>query len=133
MSTITDLGATTSVDVIARHLRLEGLRGVDVGCGDMTFTRSLAERGARMLAVDPDAIQAEKNRANGPIGNIEFREADAEALPVEDAALDAVFFSFSLHHVPTSIHAAVFDEAARVLRPDGALCVIEPADCPLNT
>jgi ubiquinone/menaquinone biosynthesis C-methylase UbiE len=40
--------------------------------------------------------------------------------------MDAVFFFRSLHHVPMAAMDAALAEAARVLKPDGILCVIEP-------
>jgi ubiquinone/menaquinone biosynthesis C-methylase UbiE len=128
----TDLGPTTSPDVLAARVPLEGARVIDVGCGDMTVSRQLAELGATVLAVDPDPVQAERNRAAAPTPGVRFQEAGAEALPADDASVDGVVFSFSLHHVPTAEHAAAFAEVVRVLRPGGWLCVIEPVDGPLN-
>lgn len=127
-----DLGWTTSIDVIAERIELAGQSVIDVGCGDMTFSRALAARGAAVLAVDPDPAQAALNRAAEPTPGLSFIEAGAEALPVPDASLDGVFFSFSLHHVPADLYPAAFAEVRRVLKPGGVLCVIEPADCPLN-
>lgn len=121
-----DLGSTTSIDIIKKHISLADQRVIDVGCGDMTFSRVLAENGAHVLAVDPDPIQAKRNREAATDANLEFREAGAEQLPVDDNALDGVFFSFSLHHVPASIYTAAFAEVSRVLKPGGYLCAIEP-------
>lgn len=127
-----DLGFTTNVEVIQRFLSLEGKSVVDVGCGSMAFTRHLADLGANALAIDPDPIQAEKNRAEDPIPNIDFVETGAETIPVKDRSMDGVFFSYSLHHIPAEIYPVVFDEVFRVLRPDGFLYVIEPIGCPWN-
>jgi ubiquinone/menaquinone biosynthesis C-methylase UbiE len=127
-----DLGATTSIDVVNDLVSLDGLTVLDVGCGDMTFTRLLAEHGAHATGVDPDRHQAERNRAADPAPNLTFEEAGATALPAADGSVDGVFFSFSLHHVPAETYPATFAEVRRVLKPEGFLCVIEPADCPLN-
>ncbi len=105
---------------------------IDAGCGDMTFTRPLVEHGARVLAIDPDPVQARLNRAMEPLENLEFVEAGAELLPAADHTVDGVFFAYSLHHVPAEHFSGVFSEVRRVLKPDGFLFVIEPADCPLN-
>lgn len=121
-----DLGSTTSIAIVNDHLSLAGARVLDVGCGDMTFSKVLAEHGAEVLALDPDPVQATRNRAAAPTPRVTFKDAGADALPVDDRAVDGVFFSFSLHHVPASLYPAAFDEVARVLKPGGFLCVIEP-------
>ncbi|MBT8484217.1 MAG: class I SAM-dependent methyltransferase [Phycisphaerae bacterium] len=128
-----DRGFTTSIEIVRELAPLAGQAVVDVGCGDMTFTRQLAADGAVALGVDPDPIQAERNRVAGTPPNVEFIEADATRLPVADGSVDGVFFSFSLHHVPAETYPRVFAEVRRALAPDGYLCVIEPAGCPLNT
>lgn len=127
-----DLGCITNVEVIKRLISVDGKRVVDAGCGSMTVSRMLAELGASVIAVDPDSIQAEKNRAAEPTPNVEFVEAGAESIPVDDGSIDGVFFSYSLHHIPESIYPEVFQEVFRILKPDGFLYVIEPIDCPLN-
>jgi SAM-dependent methyltransferase len=130
--TIQDLGCTTSLDVIKERIPLAGLFVIDVGCGDMAFSRQLVDAGARVLAVDPDPVQAERNRAAAPVEHLAFVESGAGALPAPDATADGVFYSFSLHHVPANLYAAAFAEVVRVLKPDGFLCVIEPTASPLN-
>ncbi len=127
-----DLGETTSLEILRPRIPLAGRFVLDVGCGAMAFSRQLAEAGARVLAIDPDPVQAAANRAADPEPGIEFLEAGAASLPAADGSLDAVFFSFSLHHVPESDHAAAFAEIERVLAEDGVLCVIEPDGGPLN-
>lgn len=127
-----DLGEINSIDVIEQLVSLEGKFLIDAGCGSMDFTRPLAERGARVLAIDPDPIQAQINRTMEPIANLEFVETGAQKMPVEDHSVDGIFFSYSLHHVPIGDYSQVFAEVIRVLRNDGFLCVIEPTTSPLN-
>jgi len=105
---------------------------IDAGCGGMAFTRPLVDLGARVLAIDPDPVQAGLNRAADPIANLEFVETGADQLPVAARTVDGVFFAYSLHHIPKAIYPQVFAEVFRVLKPDGFLCVIEPMDCPFN-
>lgn len=127
-----DLGLINSIDVINRYVTLAGRFVIDAGCGSMTFTMPLLEHGARVLAIDPDPIQAKLNRQAAPITNLAFLETGAENIPVPDQSVDGLFFSYSLHHIPGTLFPRVFDEVVRVLRPAGFLFVIEPADCPLN-
>ena len=55
---IRDLGCITNIEVINQFVSLDGQLVIDAGCGDLGFTRLLAEQGARVLAIDPDPVQA---------------------------------------------------------------------------
>ena len=132
MTTVTDLGCISNVEVIERFVSINGMFVVDVGCGNLTFTSLLSGLGAKVLAIDPDPVQAELNRASVPIPNIQFVETVAEQLPVKNQSVDGVFLSYSLHHIPAETYPQLFDEILRVLKPSGFLYVIEPIDCPIN-
>lgn len=127
-----DLGEITNLAAIQQHLSLRGKFVVDAGCGNLAFTQILLDEGARVLAIDPDPVQAESNRQIDPVPHLEFAETGAESIPAESNSVDGVFFAYSLHHVPEAILSNVFDEVLRVLSPNGFLYVIEPIDCPLN-
>lgn len=128
-----DLGCITNEEVLGQLLELDGKDVVDIGCGNLTFTKILAKLGASVLAIDPDAVQAKLNRDADPVPGIRFVESGGENIPAEDESLDGAFFSYSLHHVPSELYPVVFREVMRVLKPNGFLYVIEPIDCPLNT
>lgn len=132
MSEIQSLGKIKNAAVIKQLVDLNDKFVVDAGCGNLTFTRILAEQGARVLAIDPDSVQAQKNRDADPIPGIEFVETGAENIPADDHSVDGVFFSYSLHHMPANLFGTIYDEVLRVLQPDGFLYVLEPIDCPLN-
>jgi ubiquinone/menaquinone biosynthesis C-methylase UbiE len=122
-----NLGELTDIGALAVLLQLGGLSVVDIGCGPGTVARELCARGATVLGVEPDPIQAEKNRNAAPVAGLTFVEAKAQALPVESQSVDGVFFFRSLHHVPVAEMDAALAEAARVLkRETGFLCVMEP-------
>jgi len=105
---------------------LTGRRVADIGCGDGTWTRFLAQEGARAIGLEPNAAVLACARATTPAGDESYMEAGAEALPLPDASQDAVLFFNSLHHVPPDLMAAALAEAARVIRPDGPLVAFEP-------
>lgn len=128
------LGVSSDLDVIDRYLNVNDKFLIDAGCGNMHLSKALADRGAHVLAIDPDPIQAEKNNKADTIANVGFVETGADAIPVEDHAVDGVLFPYSLHHIPEALHRNVFEEVLRILRPDGFLYVIEPvADGSLNS
>ena len=120
------LNETTDNAVLARLLALDGLDLVDVGCGAGRLCRWLAEQGATVTGVEPDPLQAAKNR-DAPGSGVTFVEAPGDSIPVDSASVDGVFFSRSLHHVPPPLMDSTLAEARRLLKPGGGfLCIIEP-------
>jgi ubiquinone/menaquinone biosynthesis C-methylase UbiE len=65
--------------------------------------------------------RARQNAASAGHENVEFRAGRLEALPVEDASIDAVTSNCVINLVPDK--AAVFREVARVLKPGGRMVV----------
>ncbi|MEQ8344992.1 MAG: class I SAM-dependent methyltransferase [Sneathiellaceae bacterium] len=123
-----DLGERTDIGAVQALLPLDGLHVVDIGCGPGTLSRALCELGATVLGVEPDPVQADRNRAAAPAPGLSFVEAGAERLPLDSGSMDGAFFFRSLHHVPTALMADALAEAARVLKPGaGFLCIVEPA------
>jgi ubiquinone/menaquinone biosynthesis C-methylase UbiE len=121
-----DLGLASDLEAIDHALDVEGRFLIDAGCGDMHLSRALAQRGASVLAIDPDPVQAEKNRHAPITANVGFAEAGADAIPVDSHSVDGVLFPYSLHHVPAGLYESVFQEVLRVLKPSGFLYVLEP-------
>ncbi len=125
-ATVEDIGESTDYDVMDRQVSVDGMHLLDIGCGAGALTRALAERGAQVVGIEPDPIQAEKNRQAEPAPGVSFVEGGAQSLDVEDDSVDGVFFKYSLHHVPAEAMDAALAEAVRVLKPDGFLYVVEP-------
>ena len=121
-----NLGIQTDLDVIDQCLQPDNQFLIDAGCGNMHLSKALAKRGAHVLAIDPDPLQAEKNRAADVIANVGFTETGADSIPVEDQSVHGILFPYSLHHIPEDVHRKVFDEVLRVLRPDGFVYIMEP-------
>ena len=98
-----------------------GLAGLDIGCGEGHNTRLLADRGARVTAIDiADRFihHAKAAEAEQPRG-IDYRVASAVALPFVDATFDFVTGFMSLMDIPGTDR--VLAEAYRVLKPGGFL------------
>jgi len=122
-----DLGDAEAIEIIDRLIPVAGLDVVDVGCGKGELARQLAGRGARVVGVEPDPLQAAKNKVLAAMPGLSFVEAPGQGLPLADTSMDGVFLRFSLHHVPRELMGSVLEEAMRVLRPaSGFLCVMEP-------
>lgn len=124
--TVEHWGLSTDLAVLDRLVQVRGRSIVDVGCGAGALARSLAERGATVLGVEPDPIQAERNRDAPETDGVCFAKGRAEALPVDDGAVDGVIFGRSLHHVPEAAMRPALREAQRVIAGGGFVYVLEP-------
>ena len=67
-------------------------------------------------------LQAARKRLR-ELPNVEVRQGELEALPIDDEALDAATLLLVLHHL--SDPAAALGEAARVLRRNGRLVILD--------
>ena len=88
-------------------------RVLDLGAGTGRVTRELARRFEDVVAVEPD----ERMRAL----NADALAGSAEAIPLEDASVDAVFVGEAFHWFDPD---AAIPEIARVLRPRGGLAIL---------
>jgi ubiquinone/menaquinone biosynthesis C-methylase UbiE len=99
--------------------KVEGLYGLDVGCGEGHNTRLLAESGARMIGIDISETfirHAKEAEAARPLG-IDYRPASAVELPFEAVSFDFVTAFMSLMDIPET--KRVLAEVYRVLAPGG--------------
>lgn len=91
----------------------------DVGAGTGKFTPLLAATGAQVIAVEPvDAMRAQLAAAQPAVRAL---PGTADALPLPDAALDAIVCAQAFHWFATR---AALDEFARVLKPGGRLGLV---------
>jgi SAM-dependent methyltransferase len=112
-------------ELLGRALPLAGGEVLSVGCG-WNPGRHLFPRPAwRMTGVELDD---EKPRVLVENGTLEAGLAGrAGELPLAPASFDVVLYRLVLHHIAfQGPLAPVFEEAARLLRPHGALVAIEP-------
>ena len=98
-----------------------GMRVLDVAAGTGNASLVAAERGGDVTASDltPELLEAGKARADAAGLTLQWREADAENLPFEDASFDVVMSSIGCMFAPH--HQAVADELVRVCKPGGKI------------
>ena len=77
---------------------LKGKNILDIGAGDGNFALGVMEKGLEATVISLDSHR--KRPANFP-GNLEFINAGADKIPLEDCAID---FGISVHTLPTTAH-----------------------------
>ncbi|MGA7050151.1 MAG: class I SAM-dependent methyltransferase, partial [Mycobacterium sp.] len=92
---------------------------VDVGAGTGLFTRTLMDKAAQVIAVEPDARMREVLAARSP--GVRVVEGQGESIPLPDAAADAVFVSSAWHWMDPE---RAVPEIGRVLRDGGRFGLI---------
>ena len=96
----------------------------DLGCGPGETLAALKTSGATLIGVDrePAMLRAAQRRL-GEAPQIHLREGHLEALPLEDASLDAALLTLVLHLLPDPARA--LSELRRVLRPGGKAIILD--------
>ncbi|PYJ23617.1 MAG: hypothetical protein DME92_00660 [Verrucomicrobia bacterium] len=105
-----------------------GARTLEVGCGNASISAWLADRvtpGGKAVALDVDL-----SLINVRAPNLELRQGDIVAGPVEHVSFDLVTARAVLHHIADA-EAAIKNLVASV-RPGGALLLIEPDFLPVS-
>jgi len=108
----------------ATRLQLpHGTKALDVACGTGNVTIPLARLGALVTGVDiaPNLLAQARERAAAEGVSATFDEGDAEQMPYEDGAFDAVVTMFGAMFAPRPELVAA--ELARVLKPGGQLAM----------
>jgi SAM-dependent methyltransferase len=117
-------------DDVAREVATRGRKRppiiVDLGCGpgDLVVEISHRLREARIVGIDmsPSMLLWAGRHATTD-GRLRFLVGDAADLPFDDASVDLVVSTLSMHHWAEP--AEVFAEIARVLRPDGVALIYD--------
>lgn len=98
-----------------------GQKVLDVAAGNGNATLAAARRWCEVVSTDyvPSLLERGRSRAAADGLSIQFREADAEALPFADASFDAVVSTFGVMFTPDQDKAAA--ELARVSKRGGKI------------
>jgi len=98
-----------------------GERVIDIAAGNGNASLAAAHRFARVTSTDyvPALLEKGRARAEAEGLQIDFREADAEALPFGDASFDVALSTFGVMFAPDQQRCA--REMMRVVRPGGRI------------
>jgi SAM-dependent methyltransferase len=97
----------------------DGLRWLDVGCGNGAFTEEIVSRcrPAAVTGIDPSTGQVDYAKSRPGTRMAEFHVGDSQALPFPDQSYDAATMALVIAFVPDPAKGAA--ELRRVLRPGG--------------
>jgi SAM-dependent methyltransferase len=123
--TFTAVTAQENQYILERFGDVKGLTILDYGSGMAEGGIYFAKLGARVVAMDVSEIQLEMARRLAALHGVEIetRLVDSDRIPAADGEFDRIYGSGVLHHVP---HDTCVPELARVLKPDGVGCFLEP-------
>lgn len=110
--------------ILEKSLPLEG-RILEVGSGQGYFAMGLAERGFRIVGVDPCADDIAIARWNLEQRNlsalVELQVANGDSLPFPDRSFEEIFSVKVFHHLVAPFK--VVDEMIRVLAAEGKIVI----------
>jgi demethylmenaquinone methyltransferase/2-methoxy-6-polyprenyl-1,4-benzoquinol methylase len=93
------------------------------GTGDLGFEALRSEPGLTVIGVDLAGRMLARGQAKRGKASYWFVRGDAERVPLPDGSVDRACVGFGIRNVASLPRA--FDEAARVLVPDGVFAVLE--------
>jgi SAM-dependent methyltransferase len=105
-------------DLLGGELALADASVVDVAAGTGISSRQLAERGARVTAVELSAAMLSELAASSP--GVHAVQGSGHALPLADASADLITYAQAWHWMDPDL---ALPEARRVLRPGGLLAL----------
>jgi ubiquinone/menaquinone biosynthesis C-methylase UbiE len=98
----------------------------DLGAGEGWITQLLAQRAEKVIAIDnsPKMVEFATGEFKAKqIANVEYRLGDLAAPPIDPKSVDIAIMSQALHHAVSPAEA--IRAAARILRPDGLLLILD--------
>lgn len=106
-----------------------GQRVLEIGCGtgNLLLAAKRAQPAAVLVGLDPDlaALARASRKARRRGLTVQLDRGHADELPYADGSVDVVLSAFMLHHVPAGERERAVREVRRVLRPGGALHLVD--------
>ncbi|MBD0325777.1 MAG: class I SAM-dependent methyltransferase [Pyrinomonadaceae bacterium] len=108
-------------DYVRRHLPRRCENALEIGCGIGEFTRLLAARARRVVAVDlsPQMIRLARQQSSA-YSNIEYVQGDAMRLSLPAGSYDCIVSLATLHHLEQERALLKMKE---MLKPNGVLII----------
>ncbi len=108
---------------LLKHVPSPCAEALDIGCGAGSFSRLLAQRSSRVMALDlsPQMIRVAQARSR-PYTNIDFRVADVMAWQFPAERFDCIASIATLHHLPLR---QTLVNMKRSLNTGGALLILD--------
>jgi SAM-dependent methyltransferase len=97
----------------------------DLGCSTGYLLEDLQRTHPAATLIGVDLVPAGLLKAHGLVPRARLLHADVCRLPLADSSIDAIVSANLLEHVPDD--ALALREAARIIRPGGALALVVPA------
>lgn len=120
-----DVMRRMAIPPLVEHLA-PGARVADLACGTGRFLGQLAAARPDLCLTGVDLSPYYLDHARRAVtAPVEWIEANAEALPLPDASLDAASSVFLFHELPRDVRRRVMREALRALRPGGRFVVCD--------
>jgi SAM-dependent methyltransferase len=113
-------GQERRLDLIRRHVRLEGARILDVGCGIGTYVKRFREFTPHVYGIDVSVKRLQEGARVVP----NLLAAKGERLPFREASFDVLVFNEVIEHVEDD--RKTIEDALRVLRPGGHIVIYAP-------
>ncbi len=108
-------------DLLLRQVPPHCQNALDIGCGNGSFARRLADRfDIAVVGIDPDQAIIKRAQAETFHPQVQFVEADFLRYPF-DEQFDFISASASLHHMPLD---QALEKMVSLLRPGGVLAVL---------
>lgn len=118
---ILEMGFPAEKKAIKNFLRLKPEDKIlDLGCGTGEFAPFFSSEQYTGIDIEDDYIEYAKKHYQG-----NFMVADGTKLPFNDASFDYALTVGVIHHLSDDVSRKILKEAARVLKPDGYMLIME--------